>query len=1307
MQEKKPLAISELSQYYFYNCEKLIRLISDKGNSNKDNGRSNKDKGNSNKLKYKNNGEIKNYKMAIKKRGLDFELKVINELIKKGKDVINCNDDIMIHDLKNAKNDQIFYQMKFDVPDEFYDEMKMDNIKLGAFVPDFIEVKERDYGKKEIIIYDAKASKSTHTSHQFQVASYALLLEFIVKKISGLSISNTGGIFLPSSQSNTPFQLEKFRLDFFLPEVKKFFRNKLPEIINAKTSTWHYNSRCRTCDFVNVCRKDAIGSISMTPYLSLVKAEDLKTFISDRKSGNDDVDIEDVVEVIKELDIRSDNFSSSEKDVNRRIKHIVKYDKRLKSSPYLKAKETNQAQFIKIPTANFPRKTDHNLIITMSLDYSLSRPFAWGICLYCTISGRFIKGHRHTVSISKDKYSLKSFIELMNIFVTKLEESFKYLQENKSRACVFVYSDQEKKVIQDALLEIISMDESNISGEIQQKATSCLFNLFEDSSLLATQNNVTESSTKFPNISKEWKEWRDFPRLIILEHAISENIAIHVPGFYRFIDIWNQLVKPTLKDEYNFKDIEDIELENIFALWVSGRLDPKLNIINKLHSLRTNFVNATLRAYYKLLENSTNYISSILIFTPPIFTLTKFKEFKHNYLGKLCFFKQFEAITECNQNKYDRIRDFMQGEAVYGSKLKFEEFCNSETARFTLLSNNGKELESSLYKSFILVEDNSEAVLKAIQFSDMKYRADYSKSPLLLVDIFKVDDSDLQKKIYLKGTFSTNLKKEIKYRLYKRYYDYNLDRVMDTLTTMDKRNEHESVFMNLLKDPNKWALTEEVEQFKKIKLQMSPSQEEISKKILERRLQIVWGPPGSGKTHFLSLFTTWYLSEYKCKLTKNYIVGVTAFTRAAIENLLNRISTVQKQHHKTSDFDIIYLTDDSKKNHFNGIKKCRAQNLMSEIGINDKPIVIGGTVWDWFKVRKSWNSDWVGCDIMIIDEGSQLLVSDASIAIECLNPKTGKLIVAGDHMQFGPILRATYPTFPLNHPLIFGSILQCLMRKENGNVIHEENLILREGQKHNFGPLTVQLKENWRMNEKLNSFFQMIYGKDYKISSLKETKLLPSLLFEDPDSRIQRILSPDSAIILVKLMARNKGLRNNPRTLEDKFLQTEVEVVEKIYISINNVEETKKPSLLVVTPSHRQRIAIQSKLKRYPNINLQIIDTTEKMQGKEADIVITCFGFYNLDKTSKKEFVFKINRWNVATSRARSKVIIITTDKMLDPEDIEISINKKMREGRAFLNMIENWVQNNDNNIGEKRKRENIGIIKWTISGDEKKQRND
>jgi len=170
------------------------------------------------------------------------------------------------------------------------------------------------------------------------VASYAYLLDFVVQKIRGLSISRTGGIYLP------PFQLQTFRMDFLLPKIDRFFREELPKIISSKTVPWHYNSRCRTCEFVNVCRKDAEGSIAMIPYLSLEKAADLKTFIRDWKSDDEDVDIEDLVDYFDELNIEDESAKASDKVVNTRIKHIIKYDKTSKSSPYLKAIETKQAQ---------------------------------------------------------------------------------------------------------------------------------------------------------------------------------------------------------------------------------------------------------------------------------------------------------------------------------------------------------------------------------------------------------------------------------------------------------------------------------------------------------------------------------------------------------------------------------------------------------------------------------------------------------------------------------------------------------------------------------------------------------------------------------------------------------------------------------------------------------------------------------------------------------------------------------------------------------------------------------------------------
>lgn len=56
--------------------------------------------------------------------------------------------------------------MKFDVPENFYDYLGIkDIIKLKSFIPDFIEVVEED-GKKKLMVWDAKSSKSTRISHQ-------------------------------------------------------------------------------------------------------------------------------------------------------------------------------------------------------------------------------------------------------------------------------------------------------------------------------------------------------------------------------------------------------------------------------------------------------------------------------------------------------------------------------------------------------------------------------------------------------------------------------------------------------------------------------------------------------------------------------------------------------------------------------------------------------------------------------------------------------------------------------------------------------------------------------------------------------------------------------------------------------------------------------------------------------------------------------------------------------------------------------------------------------------------------------------
>jgi hypothetical protein len=67
--------------------------------------------------------------------------------------------------------------------------------------------------------------------------------------------------------------------------------------------------------------------------------------------------------------------------------------------------------------------------------------------------------------------------------------------------------------------------------------------------------------------------------------------------------------------------------------------------------------------------------------------------------------------------------------------------------------------------------------------------------------------------------------------------------------------------------------------------------------------------------------------------------------------------------------------------------------------------------------------------------------------------------------QLGPIIKNDYSdtVSHLNDPLLFGSIQQCLMRTRENHAIPTREFLLQKGALHDFGPNTLQLKDNWRM----------------------------------------------------------------------------------------------------------------------------------------------------------------------------------------------------------------------------------------------------
>ena len=107
------------------------------------------------------------------------------------------------------------------------------------------------------------------------------------------------------------------------------------------------------------------------------------------------------------------------------------------------------------------------------------------------------------------------------------------------------------------------------------------------------------------------------------------------------------------------------------------------------------------------------------------------------------------------------------------------------------------------------------------------------------------------------------------------------------------------------------------------------------------------------------------------------------------------------------------------------------------------------------------------------------------------------------------------------------------------------------------------------------------------------------------------------------------------------LLQPEV----KWFYGAGNSRRLKEEDILIVAPYNAQVSDLSARL---PNLR---IGTVDKFQGQEAPVVI-----YSLTTSSPEdaprgmEFLYSLNRLNVATSRAMSAVILVGSPRLFEPE---------------------------------------------------------
>lgn len=129
------------------------------------------------------------------------------------------------------------------------------------------------------------------------------------------------------------------------------------------------------------------------------------------------------------------------------------------------------------------------------------------------------------------------------------------------------------------------------------------------------------------------------------------------------------------------------------------------------------------------------------------------------------------------------------------------------------------------------------------------------------------------------------------------------------------------------------------------------------------------------------------------------------------------------------------------------------------------------------------------------------------------------------------------------------------------------------------------------------------------------------------NEHVRQALAADKAISIIKVQEK----RNQMLQTEARVVATVVKAHLRYRIDVGR----PKPYAMIVTPHHRQRNAVRNLLKQQVTDGLVIVDTVEKMQGLECELVIACFTFLRAESELALDFLLDFRRWNVAVSRAR------------------------------------------------------------------------
>lgn len=366
---------------------------------------------------------------------------------------------------------------------------------------------------------------------------------------------------------------------------------------------------------------------------------------------------------------------------------------------------------------------------------------------------------------------------------------------------------------------------------------------------------------------------------------------------------------------------------------------------------------------------------------------------------------------------------------------------------------------------------------------------------------------------------------------------------------------------------------------------------------LDDTVLAIQGPPGAGKT-----FTG---AQMICELVRRGAsVGVTAVSHKVILNLLNtvmkvageaglQVNCVQKVTTKSDPPSTIEEVTDNNE----AIARLR----------DVRAHVLGGTPWLWARPEV------LGVvDVLFVDEAGQMSLAN----VLATSHAARSVVLLGDPQQLEQPQQGTHPE---------GTDLSALE-----HILQGERTIL--------APRGIFLPETWRLAPNICEFTSEVFyeGRLRSRPGLERQVLMGTAPMEGAGLWVASVAHEG-----------NQSSSSEEVDIVDHIVTGLLRAGAK-WINRDDVAHPMTTNDILVVAPYNSQVALLGERLAPRGIR---VGTVDRFQGQEAAVVIYSMATSTPEDAPRgMEFLYSLNRLNVATSRARCACILVANPRLFEPE---------------------------------------------------------